>query len=254
MTALSSRIDAIFRGIDHRPWPLSAKRWQLFMRWSKLAFLHWPIPVDTLAALIPAPLKPDIAEGSGWVGVVPFQMEDTQFRGLPKVPTAASFAEINVRTYVTYQGYAGVWFFSLDAASRLAVWGGRTGFNLPYHHAKFSIESNGPQVQYHSERTHRGVSPAEFKGMYQPVGPVIGSQAGSLEHWLTERYCLFSRSRRGKISKQDVHHRPWPLQLAQVDIQANSMAAAAGIQLPEAPPLAHYAEVVDVVAWGAEAV
>lgn len=246
-----SRVETIMSAFDHRPWPMPTNRWQMFMRWSELAFLHWPVPAEALRGLVPSPLELDTFEASAWVGVVPFRMSDTRFRGLLGMPTATTFPEINVRTYVRHRDFAGVWFFSLDAASWLAVLGGRIGLNLPYFHARMSIDSFGDEVRYRSRRIHRGAAAAEFRGSYCPVEPVQHSNVGSIEHWLTERYCLFSQSRRGRISRLDVHHLPWPLQKAQADIEENSMAAASRIRLPDIPPLVHYASGVDVVAWGA---
>ena len=251
---MQARADAILQQKDHRPWPMPDGRWQLFMRWSELGFLHWPVSPGMLRRLVPAALEIDTFDDSAWVGVVPFRMDDTQFRSLPPVPTATTFYEINLRTYVRDRDRAGVWFFSLDAGSRLAVWGGRALFNLPYYRARFAFETDSDGVRYRSERTHRGAPQADFLGAYQGVGPVRRSAVGSIEHWLTERYCLYSQGRRGNISRVDVHHPPWPLQHANSYIEFNSMADAAGVTLPHQEPLAHYAAGVDVVAWKPERV
>lgn len=222
----------------------------MFMRWCDLAFLHWPVPREHLQARLPSGLELDTYEGQAWIGVVPFRMEDVHHRWMPPVPSAATFPEINVRTYVRAGGRAGVWFFSLDAASWLAVRGARLGFNLPYFDADMQVQRRGATVEYRSRRTHQGAPGAEFRAQYQPVGPVYHALPDTLEYWLTERYCLFGQSRSGRVYSVDVHHAPWPLQQAKAVIEQNTIAHASGIHLPEVAPLVHYASSLDVLAWG----
>lgn len=236
----------------HRPWPIASARWLMRMQWCDLAFLHWPLPAAELARHIPAPLALDTFEGQAWLGVVPFRMEAVRYRFAPPFPTTHAFAELNVRTYVRApDGRAGVWFFSLDAASWLAVRGARLLYNLPYFDARIAARPAGNAIRYASRRTHRGAPTAEFRATYQPTGPVYRTLPGALDHWLTERYCLFAQQPGGQIRYQDVQHRPWPLQTAAVAIERNTMATAAGLRLPDTPPLVHFARSLNVLAWGA---
>ena len=239
----------------HRPWPLISGGWVMQMRWCDLAFLHWRLPVAVLAAHIPAPLVLDTFEGEAWLGVVPFRMEGVRHRFAPAFPTVHAFAELNVRTYVRApDGRAGVWFFSLDAASWLAVRAARLLYNLPYFDAALSVKPAGKSedaaIRYRSLRTHRGAPAAEFAATYQPTGPIYQAAPGTLDHWLTERYCLFAQRPNGRIHSQDVHHQPWPLQPGTVAIEGNTMAEAAGLRLPDTPPLVHFARRLEVLAWG----
>jgi hypothetical protein len=222
----------------------TGRRWVMLQTWSKLLFAHWPLKAELLRALIPPALTVDTFDNTAWIGVVPFYMSNVRFRGMPSLPTTGEFCELNVRTYVQYQGVPGVWFFSLDAASRLAVYGARLAFHLPYYHAHMELKTEGEQVTYHSQR-----GAAAFSGRYQPVSPVFSSQPGTLEYWLTERYCLYANDRRGLIYRSDIQHLPWPLQMAEAALHTNTMTEAAGIQLPATKPLLHYAERVDVKAW-----
>lgn len=229
--------------------------WVMQQTWSKLLFAHWPIPATVLRPLIPAALNIDTFEGRAWIGVVPFLMSGVRFRGLPPIPTTQQFCELNVRTYVyPTGGKAGVWFFSLDAASWLAVRGARTAFHLPYYDAAMHLQTEGQKVGYRSSRTHRGATPAEFDAQYQPTGSVYQSQPGSLDHWLTERYCLYAVGRQGRIYRGDIVHDPWPLQPARAEVFANSMTQAVGIALPDEAPLLHYAEKINVKAYYLKAV
>ena len=224
--------------------------WVMRQTWSKLLFAHWPVKPDVLHPLIPAGLMLDTFEGEAWVGVVPFYMSKVRFHYAPPFPTTSEFCELNVRTYVLPKGgKAGVWFFSLDASSALAVMGARMAFHLPYYNAAMCLTRSDSQVHYSSQRTHRGAQAAQFEGHYQPVGAVYQSQAGTLGHWLTERYCLYAADKRGSIYQGDILHEPWPLQPASADLPLNTMAQAAGIILPDTQPLLHYAEHLDVHAW-----
>lgn len=217
--------------------------------WSKLLFAHWPLKAEILRPLIPTAFTLDTFDNTAWIGVVPFYMSNVRFRGLPALPTTGAFCELNVRTYVLYQGAPGVWFFSLDASSRLAVLGARLAFRLPYFHARMRLKVEGDSLAYHSQRIHRGAEPAAFAGRYQPVSPVFRSRPDTLEYWLTERYCLYASDRQGRIYRSDIEHLPWPLQTAEAELQSNTMTQAASIHLPGTQPLLHYAERVEVKAW-----
>ncbi|MGI9077576.1 MAG: YqjF family protein [Gemmatimonadaceae bacterium] len=219
----------------------------LRMRWIDLAFLHWRIPAEMLRALIPAPLELDVFEGSAWLGVTPFRMTGVRPVFTPPIPTANDFPELNVRTYVQYGGRAGVWFFSLDAASWVAVVTARSAVGLPYFHARMDQRRAGEVVDYDSFRTHSKAPPAAFRGRYRPTGPVYRAEAGSLDYWLTERYSLFSRNA-GKLLRLDIEHVQWPLQPATADIELNTMASAAGIMLPSDSPHVRFTGELDVVA------
>ena len=167
----------------------------------------------------------------------------------PPIPTASAFPELNVRTYVRYRERTGVWFFSLDATSRLAVWGARRLFNLPYFDADITVASRGESVDYRSRRVHRDAPAAALQATYRATGPSVRATPGTLEHFLVERYCLFAQSQTGNVGYLDVDHAPWPLQPATAAIEVNTMTAGVGIALPNAPPVTHFARSLDVVAW-----
>ena len=213
--------------------------------WNDLLFAHWPVPQEQLRPLVPSQLQLDTYEGQFWVAVAPFYMSGIRGRLMPPIPGASALPELNVRTYVTYGGKGGVFFFSLDAASRLAVWGARVFYKLPYYFANMSVKASEGWIQYSSARTG---SPAGFRGRYRPTKPAQLRVPGSLEHWLTERYCLYTVSG-GSVYRSEIHHEQWPLQDGEAEIQANSMAAVAGIELAQAIPLLHYSKKLDVLIW-----
>jgi uncharacterized protein YqjF (DUF2071 family) len=234
---------------EHRPYPLPQRPWVMFQAWNTLLFAHWSVAPEVLRPRVPPSLQIDTFEGQTWIGVVPFYMNDVRARGLPPVPGTSAFCELNVRIYVTDGEKPGVWFFSLEAENPLAVWGARCFFRLPYFNARMEHKRDGDTVRYTSQRTHRGAPPAEFAGRYRPTGPVYRSVPGTLDHWLTERYCLYTADQRGRVYRSDIHHLQWPLQPAEAEIKRSTMTEAAGIQLPDAPPLLHYVERIEMVAW-----
>ena len=180
-------------------------------RWRELLFLHWPIPVESVQALLPPGLSVDTWEGLAWVGVVPFTMQGVRPRGLPVVPGLSDFHELNVRTYVHAGGRdPGVWFFSLDAARSIPVRLARRLWHLPYHRAEMSLLRRGTEIAYASERRWPAPVPAHFRARWR-VGPALGPAApGSFEHFLVERYLLYARSPAG-LRMGQVHHTPYPL-------------------------------------------
>lgn len=232
-----------------RTWPLPGSPWILRMTWSELLFAHWAIDPDIVAALLPKGLELDVRDGQAWVGVVPFLMSDVAPRCCPAIPSLSRFLELNVRTYVTYAGKPGVWFFSLEAANRLAVRAARATFNLPYMDASMRLKKDDSnRYTYWSERTHRGEPPAEFDASYQAIGPTFQTQPGTLEHWLTARYCLYSCDRQGRIYRGDIDHPPWTLSQATCNLRQNTMGQPWGFDLTGEPHLL-FAPSISVHAW-----
>jgi uncharacterized protein len=212
--------------------------------WHDLLFAHWPVDAGEMRARVPAALDVDLFDGQAWISVVPFRMSGIRPRFLPALPWLSAFAELNVRTYVVRDGKPGVYFFSLDAANPVAVRIARRVFHLPYFDAKMSLEFNGDWIEYRRTRTHRGSPPAEFSARYRPTGPVFRVAPGSLEEWLSERYCLYADDRRGRIWRTEIHHAPWPVQPAECEIHVNTMTA-----LPHVTPLLQFSRRLDVIAW-----
>ncbi|MBV8049773.1 MAG: DUF2071 domain-containing protein [Acidobacteriaceae bacterium] len=213
--------------------------------WNDLLFAHWPVEPDSLRPLVPAQLMLDQFEGKCWVAVAPFHMTNVRGRAMPRIPGLSRFPELNVRTYVTVGNQPGVYFFSLDAANRAAVWAARSVYKLPYFYARMKVESDGDLIRY---RSHRVGTAAEFRAQYRPIGPVLQRNKGTREHWLTERYCLYTVSE-ANVYQAEIHHVPWPLQDAEARIESNSMSAAAQIPLSESAPLLHFAKKLDVLIW-----
>jgi uncharacterized protein YqjF (DUF2071 family) len=243
----------------------------MYQKWGKLLFMHWRIDARALRPLIPAPLEIDTFDGSAWIGVVPFTMWGIRASFLPAMPGTSAFHELNVRTYVHHRGVPSVWFLSLDAANRLAVWGARKFYHLPYFNARMSLEQTGKTIRYSSFRKDRRGAPAELEATWttgESIGegnevitpglanepnagtlPALrGALPGSLAFFLTERYCLDSEHG-GKLYRARIHHRPWPLQTAELVSLSSTMIESHGLPTPEGDPQLHCCEELSVDIW-----
>ena len=218
------------------------------MHWDDLLFAHWPVAPALLRPLVPAGLELDLFEGGAWISVVPFRMSHVRPRYLPGLPGISSFCELNVRTYVRRGALPGVWFFSLEASNPVAVRGARRFFHLPYFDAEMRSERSGERIDYASRRTHAGATPAEFMAEYGPAGPAYRAAPGSLEDWLTARYCFYAADEENGLYRVNVHHKPWRLQPATAEIRINTMTLPVGIEL-EGAPFLQFAAKTEVAGW-----
>jgi uncharacterized protein YqjF (DUF2071 family) len=243
------RPEKILSRTEHRTYPVPTSPWALFMGWRDLLFMHWPVPENMLRPLLPSALSLDTFDGSAWLGITPFRMSGVRPHFLSSVPWLSNFPELNVRTYVTAEGKPGIWFFSLDAQNPVAVRLARATFSLPYFDAEMSYRVVGDEIRYRSVRTHRGAPEARFAGRYWPLGEPFNPRPGTLEHFLTERYCLYSASERGNVYRGDIHHHPWPLQRAEAEAESLAMTEQIGVALPGMKPLLHFSRRLDTLAW-----
>ena len=216
------------------------------MEWHDLLFMHYEVDANALRELLPDSVELDTFDGKAYIGIVPFRMADVAPRYFPELPMVSRFPELNVRTYVTVGGKRGVWFFSLDATSRLAVRAARTMFHLKYVDASITFEKNprpcpGKWINYHSVRTDRNAPPAELHCEYRPVGDWYFAKPKTLTHWLTARYCLYTSDKKGNVFRGEINHSPWRLQDAQAIVHENSMTESLGLDIQEQQPLLHFA-------------
>lgn len=221
------------------------------MTWGKLLFMHWKIPVEALRPTVPRQLEIDTHEGGAWIGVIPFTMWGMRLSFLPAIPGFSEMHELNVRTYVHHKGTPGVYFHSLDAASAIAVLGARTFFLLNYFTAEMSLRQDGREIVYHSRRTHRGAPPAAFDATWE-FGDRLGeSQPGTLEFFLTERYCFYTVSNE-RVYQCRIHHAPWQLRAARLSSLESTMIESHKLPTPKGEPLLHYSEELTVDVWTLE--
>ena len=226
---------------------MPAAPWVMTQTWHDLLFAHWPIEPQALRARVPAELGLDLHDGRAWLGVVPFRMTNVAPRGIRWLPFVSAFPELNVRTYVTCGSRPGVYFFSLDAGSAIAVVLARVLFGLPYFAAAMDVRAGPDGVRYASRRRRGGR--ASFDARYQPVGEAAAPEPGTLDYFLTERYCLYTVSRSRRVRRVDIHHPRWQLQRAEGEVRADRLVAAAGLRLPAVPPLLRFSKRQDAVAW-----
>jgi hypothetical protein len=216
--------------------------------WDDLAFLHWRLDPDELRPRIPAGLELDVFDGAAWLGMTPFRLEHLRVRGTLPVPVLSSFLETNVRTYVTAEDKPGIWFFSLDCESPFAVEVARRYYKLPYFRARMGAWEREDGLEYETSRQDRRGHHAQLRLVYGARGEVFRANAGSLEHFLTERYCLYAADGDGSLHRAEIHHPPWPLQEGEAQIALNTMFPP-GVELPDAEPHVLFSKRQDVVIW-----
>ena len=238
----------ILESTSHRPWRMPDAPWLMTQTWHDLLFAHWPLDPGALRGFVPPAFELDLFGGTAWLGIVPFRMTNVAPRGVPSLPWVSEFPELNVRTYVRVGDRPGVYFFSLDAGSTLAVRTARRLLNLPYFDASMRVTPKDEWIVYDSQRQHTPPE-ARLSAAYRPVGKRFEAVSGSLEYFLTERYCLYHVDRGGVPYRLEIHHPPWPLQLAEAEFTHNTMAKAAGLALPDTRPLLHFSTRQDMVAW-----
>jgi uncharacterized protein YqjF (DUF2071 family) len=213
--------------------------------WRDLLFAHWSVPAASIRRLVPEQLVLDTFDGQAWLSITPFHMS-LRLRALPPLPGMFDVPELNCRTYVTVEGKPGIYFFSLDIASRAAVFGATTFYHLPYFHARMRIVKQAESFSYSSERGR-----AKWRAAYAPTSPPRHAAPGSLDYFLAERYCLYTVWR-GKTYRGNIHHVPWSLQDAKLNLEENTVAQAAGIDLPPVPRAVSFARELKVLIWPLE--
>lgn len=249
----------------------------MHQNWGKLLFMHWPIDPEVLRPLIPARLSIDTFDNKAWIGVVPFTMWGIRASFLPPIPGTRAFHELNVRTYVHYDGVPGVWFFSLDAENALAVWGARTFYHLPYFGADMRLTQAAKEITYSSTRSttenyakffadssegfaadftagrSRDTPRAALKTSWNIGELLLQSAPDSIEFFLTERYCLYA-CRKKELYRGRIFHQPWPLQKARLGAFESTMIESLGLPTPAVEPILQYAEEISVEIWPLEKV
>ena len=239
----------IMGDIAHRPWPLPSKNWIMRQSWRNFLFTHWPIPTEILRPHIPSTLEIDTYNGSAWLGVVVFVMEGIYPRGLSSISLTPAFPEINVRTYVHYDGKPGILFMSLDVGDWASYTIAKKWYRLPYKKSSISFQQEGQTFRCQSVRKGKTNPPISFQVKYTPVSEVYFPKEGTLDHWLTERYCLFSSDNGNVIFCGDIHHRPWPLQKASANISRNTLFSPFDLAVSGTKPVFHFSKGVDTLIW-----
>ena len=197
---------------------------------------------------MPSILPLDLYQGRAYIAITPFHMTGVRPRGIPALPGVSAFPEMNFRTYVKVEDKPGIYFWSLDAGNKLAVEAAREFFHLPYFHAEMSANADGPWFHYRSQRKDDRGFPSEFRGVYRPTGEVFNAERGSLEYFLAERYCLYAVEAE-KLYRCEIHHGPWPLQVAEAEIEVNTIPDHIGLKLPDQKPLLHFAKLQPTVIY-----
>lgn len=239
----------ILQDIAHRPWPMPSKPWNMRQKWRNFLFCHWPVSPDVLRSLIPSFLQVDTFEQNAWIGIIVFEMKGIYLRGMPIVSVVPGFAEINVRTYVQYNGKPGIFFLSLDVGDWASLKIAKRWYHLPYQASDVTFQNEGQSYKCLSKRRKNQEIAAQFQVKYTPISDVFVPMPGTIEHFLTERYCLYSTDLRGNLYSGEIHHQVWPLQHAKAEILNNTLLSPFDIDITEEKHLFHFSKGVDTLFW-----
>jgi uncharacterized protein len=216
--------------------PHTVRPVMLTQRWQHLTFLHWRIDLDAAAKLMPPGVRPDVAEGSSYVGLVAFHTASTGLASLPGLPYVGVFGEINVRLYsVGPDGRRGVVFRSLDAARLLPVAAARAALRLPYQWSSMRVQADGDAVTYTSRRRWPGPRGAGLRLGVQVAERI--AEPSPLDHFLTARWGLHAAWYLGRACYLPIEHPPWQLHRAHLTELSETLVVAAGLPAPAEDPV-----------------
>lgn len=229
----------------HRDLPSPNEPWLMTQKWNDLLFIHLPVSKSLLEAKLPVGLELDLFKGTAWISIIPFKISNMHLRKIPPLPFLNSFLEVNVRTYVKHNGIPGVYFFSLDANNLPAVIGARI-VSLPYFYAKMNMIKEKDTIYFDTIR--KASSTVIFEGSYKPISKAYYPEPSSLNHWLLERYFLWS-FKNNSLFQGAIHHKQWKIQDAEVTIKKQNMLPDFQDDMLVGNPTFHYADVKRVLAW-----
>lgn len=239
----------IINKVSHRPWPLPSRKWLMRQSWRNLLFIHWPLSTETLRQYVPSSLQIDTFDGQAWLSIVVLEMEGIYLRGMPFRLLLPTFPVINLRTYVLHRNQPGVYFLSLDTEDWISYTCVKRWYHLPYYAAEISFQKKGQTFHFDSVRKRKIETPITCRGTYRPFPEISFPEKGTLEHWLTERYCLFSLNKRNNLYCGDIHHRPWPVQKVKAVLHKNTLLSPFHIDLSEIRPIVHFSKGIDSLIW-----
>lgn len=205
----------------------------MVQRWSDVVFCHWRMEPTAVQRLLPGGIEVDTFDGSAWVGLIPFQMQDLGIPRWAPMPYIGSFPEVNVRTYVRAGDRRGVWFLSLDIDRWLPAVVARVGYRIPYCVGDVRHVRVGDRVLSHVDRRW-----PRAEGATASLSVRIGDPApdDELTRFLTARWGLVARPLRGRPIWAPVDHPPWVVHHATANILDTGVLTAAGLPTPEGEP------------------
>jgi uncharacterized protein YqjF (DUF2071 family) len=209
----------------------------MLQRWHEIAFFHWSCEPDVLRRHLPPELRPDTFEGKAWISLTPFLLTGLRPPVFPRA-LGLTFPEMNLRTYVVGPEGPAIWFFSLDAANLLAVWGARATFGLPYFWADMVATITPNENSYTSDRGNGA------RAVIRILKETPITDQTALDMFLTARYRLYSTYRRRLITAE-VQHAPWELNRVRILEFEENVRRVMGVEFPGHEFLAHHSRGVD---------
>lgn len=218
--------------------------WTWSQAWRDVLFLHWEVDERPLLEHLPAALEIDRWQGSTWISAVAFRLSKVRLHGLPPIPLCTDFQELNLRTYVRYQGEPGIYFLRMYADSRVAVTAARWLTPLPYCFAPMKCRCEGGVWQLVCGDRPTGQAML-LAGQFQPQGNAQRAAEESLDAWLVERYRAFVPDRYGRLHWMEVAHPPWEIDPVSANVKSAGCAAPFGVAVDSATSHCHFSSGVE---------
>ncbi len=224
--------------VSGRPWPLPENPWLQAQTRRDVLLAYWPVDHDRLERLLPPELTADVFDGRSWVGVSAYRVTALRVRGLPPLPGLSSFPQLELFACVTADERPGLWVFSLEIGKPLLAEAAKRVHRLPAYRASINLDAGIVAA------SRDGLS---FYAHYSATGAASRPGGGTHEHFLTERFALYTADG-GRLYRAELHHPPWRLRHADVAVESATLAPFP----PEGPPLAFAADEQDVLVWPLE--
>lgn len=231
----------------HKGTDLPNLPWVMKQTWHDLLFAHYPVKLELLQKLVPPVIQLDSYNGSAWIGIVPFHVQNHRARLLPPIPGIDRFSQLNIRTYVTVNGKRGVYFIRVDMNHLIAGVLAKTFYYMPFQAATIKMKQNDQTIHFNSQKN--GQHQFEFQCKYKPITLPFYAAKGSFEQWLVERYSFYALNKKGEVVRSDILHDYWPLQLVEGEISNHSILLNVGIQVAKDEPILHYAKKMEALLW-----
>lgn len=206
-------------------------------------FVHWPVAPATLDSIIPDPLTVETYDDHAWVTVLAHEVTEATLDAVPVSPLPA-FGEVDLRTYVQFDGDSGVLFLSCNTGQALNTLLGERTFGLPHRRADVSFDRHDGRILLRCQQADAG-SAGRFDVTYQPTGDASPAAPDSLAEFLVERHTYFTPTSRDEgdptqLTIGTIERDPWDLAPVDANVRNNTMFELIDIEPPTTAPTTHY--------------
>ena len=177
------------------------------MNWSNVMFLNLEVEENSIRRHIPKEFEIRTYNSKAYITLVFFNLESP---GLKSLNVPISFSEFNIRTYVRYKTYQGIYFLTLDVKNKLIPMCVNNIFKLNYNNTFLSYETKNysKNAVWVNNKYYIDNFYIEFE-----VGKSM--KDSSYSNFITENYLYISKNK-DSIYYNKVYHKKWNLNYVNV--------------------------------------